>query len=531
MDTSASPSAKVARRRFRLFSLRTLGCFVVGVVAIVTLIGLYFAEEGWRGKRAWESYRRDAEARGVELDFNKFIPPPVPDEQNFAMTPFLAPLFNYNPRRLEPGQNLYSDTNGFEHATKFASDLKINPPSENPRSAVLPGHFPDWTAVAREVSPKSFADGKNPSTGETAQIVLDYLAQFQPVLDEIRTASTRPSVRFNINYTNEDPAAILLPHLAVMKRLSTLFEYQASAQLMAASANSVGHVENADENVHTIFYLSDVLGEEPFIISSLVRGAMIKIGLMPIWEGLARGQWSDTQLRGFQTELQKINFAKEARHCLNGERAAFGVTLFDFMRNHRADIGNVIDPAPVQGNTWGFMPSGWLYLEQLSYHRQQEKFLLPGLNVDTGRIYPEVIRKNFAEFDKRPGLGSALLHHDLLVRMLLPSLQKYYQKVGLIETELNEALIACALERYRLANGKLPETLDQLAPKFIERVPLDVCNGEPYIYRPGSGRDFTLYSVGWNLTDDGGKTVLFPGSTAGANVAEGDWAWPSYNQE
>jgi hypothetical protein len=262
---------------------------------------------------------------------------------------------------------------------------------------------------------------------------------------------------------------------------------------------------------------------------------MLNSGRQPIWEGLANGQWSDAQLQQFQEELQKINFAKEARRSVDAERAAFGVILFDYMRNHTPDLGDLFDATPEQGgigNMFAFLPSGWLYFEQVSYHRAQEKTLLPGLDPVTGRIYPEVIRKNFAAMKPaNGGLFAHLLHHDILVSWLLPSLEKFYQKVALIETGNNETIIACALERYRLANGKLPDTLDQLSPKFLDRVPMDVCNGEPLIYHPGAGRNFALYSVGWNLTDDGGKTVLRSRESTETNPTEGDWVWPPYSSE
>ncbi len=53
-----------------------------------------------------------------------FVPPPVPDEENFAMTPFLAPLFDLNPRPLQPGQSLWRDTNAVSRVQDFARDLK-----------------------------------------------------------------------------------------------------------------------------------------------------------------------------------------------------------------------------------------------------------------------------------------------------------------------------------------------------------------------------------------------------------------------
>ena len=81
--------------------------------------------------------------------------------------------------------------------------------------------------------------------------------------------------------------------------------------------------------------------------------------------------------------------------------------------------------------------------------------------------------------------------------------------------------MACALERYRLANGQFPEKLDSLTPQYISRLPNDVITGQPYKYRRADDGQFILYSVGWNEKDDGGV----PGTHSLYDDKEGDWVW------
>jgi hypothetical protein len=66
-------------------------------LGLCLLIALFYAEENWRGQRAWKEYRHKIEARGERLDPLGFVPPPVPESENFAMTPLLAPLFPFIP--------------------------------------------------------------------------------------------------------------------------------------------------------------------------------------------------------------------------------------------------------------------------------------------------------------------------------------------------------------------------------------------------------------------------------------------------
>jgi hypothetical protein len=81
------------------------------------------------------------------------------------------------------------------------------------------------------------------------------------------------------------------------------------------------------------------------------------------------------------------------------------------------------------------------------------------------------------------------------------------------QTALNQAVIACALERYRLAHQHYPERLEQLMPEYSRTIPKDVVRGRPMLYENAGDGRFVLWSVGPNETDDHHK----PGSD--------DWIW------
>ena len=81
------------------------------------------------------------------------------------------------------------------------------------------------------------------------------------------------------------------------------------------------------------------------------------------------------------------------------------------------------------------------------------------------------------------------------------------------QTAVNQAVIACALERFRLTHGHYPETPEQLIPEYLGAIPSDVVRGRPMIYENDGDGKFTLRSVGPNQTNDRNK----PGSD--------DWLW------
>ena len=81
------------------------------------------------------------------------------------------------------------------------------------------------------------------------------------------------------------------------------------------------------------------------------------------------------------------------------------------------------------------------------------------------------------------------------------------------------------MQRYRLAQDEYPETLDVLSPKFIETVPHDVIGGQPLKYHRTADGKFSLYSVGWNGTEDGGVVVFRTPTKLTIDYDKGDWVW------
>jgi hypothetical protein len=67
-------------------------------------------------------------------------------------------------------------------------------------------------------------------------------------------------------------------------------------------------------------------------------------------------------------------------------------------------------------------------------------------------------------------------------------------------------LTALAVERYRLAEGHLPKSLDNLIPAYMEIVPKDPFDGENLRYRRLK-TGFVVYSVNDDLSDNGGAKI------------------------
>jgi ABC-type transport system involved in multi-copper enzyme maturation permease subunit len=80
------------------------------------------------------------------------------------------------------------------------------------------------------------------------------------------------------------------------------------------------------------------------------------------------------------------------------------------------------------------------------------------------------------------------------------------------------AIVALACERYRMAHGQWPARLQDLAPKFLEKLPIDPFNGAPLRFRRLED-SIVIYSVGNDRVDNGGilerKNFRLPGKDVG----------------
>ena len=157
----------------------------------------------------------------------------------------------------------------------------------------------------------------------------------------------------------------------------------------------------------------------------------------------------------------------------------------------------------------------------LTVSEMHQQFTIPSIDEKAHRIFPEISQSLDQEIE-------ALHQHrynpyKIFAAMLFPALSSANAKSARMQTYVDEARVACALERYRLTSGQFPETLEALVPKFMEKLPHDVINGQPLKYRRTDDGQFVLYSVGWNKTDDGGKVELT--KSGNPDWQKGDWIW------
>ncbi len=586
----------------RLLSWRVLRRWLFAAVCLATLIGLFYAVEDWRGKRAWEQCRRELEAKGAVLDWNAFIPPSVQDDQNIFKAPKMTQWFVRGPRSdwfrddkakapkeiapftarqgSDPGDKdvlvaevdvvapttasdskhgsgvlRFEDPAAGDQAAKLLA-AATGPCAEGPTACVIVGRPLDQIKPARLVieaeaapsvgalkalftrSPVRQAPLAVPG-GNYLQVraagsnlfrvwlprsvysATDYLAYTQPTeadFDVMRQGLQRPFARIDGDY--QRPYERSIPNFVRLRTVAQMLAQRALCYLLLGQPEAAWH-ELAPVRGVCLMLEGKPASNAPTLVEAMIDVAITGLYTAIIQDGLARHAWREAELAAMQQQLEQVNFIPLLNRSFHAERAATCrtlestppselVKLFGFGGEVRFWLDRLKDPRYLLVRV---APRGWIY-QNMCVGAPREQVLLEALDVPNDQVMP-------SKHDSVIGqLGAALRRnspYSFLAAAALPNFVKATQTMARNQTLANEAYIACGLERYRLAHGQYPETLDALVPQFAAKLPHDIIGGQPLKYHRTADGQFLLYSIGWNEKDDGGV----PGKT----VAEGDWVW------
>ena len=500
--------------------------FLKFILWTITLIALFYAEENWRGARMWAATKAKWETQGESLDYfgTKFIPPAITDSQNLAA----IPLFQLAPDPEYPNQkDLHLLV--LEHAMRSdrTSRAGSNIPS-SPRWQVGELSDPDrlQKAVAAEYA-AAFKDTAPPPKS------IDQFEALFPFLSELRSfVGERPGFRLALEYANNPPDGRALGAVVDTIRLSKILT------LHAALALDDHQSDLALNDLRINFQIAAGIKRDPTLVGGLVAIGMISLGHGVIWSGLAHRQWSDANLVELDHLLSSIDLLSGGQFALRAE-AAGSVADIEYYRHSHLNIYDLLqgmddDGKPLQGprlmaRLVPIWASGWWEQDKCPV-ADSLLATITVLDPPRHRAYPQVASALQDQIDaaKRRHLAFAPwnIWATLAIGPIVPSLEKF----AAAQVWVDEARIACALERYRLTHGAYPPTLEALVPAYINELPRDVIDGEPYRYRLNGEGDYLLYSVGWNQTDDGGKaSYQFNNDSRrkAIDVDHGDWVWPT----
>ncbi len=577
---------------------RCLRWLLLTPLVLGTLVALAYAVENWRGERAWKRVQRELVAQGHPRNFAALVPPPVPDDQNLALAPLLRPVlaFHREPdgnlvwddrpglsrlgsvshvswatRTKAPGdkswflgervdlpawQRYYRELakeisapkppkpTGLDPVLAARYGLQIptnaatavtNPavagfPQLRPLSPDLAARYGVGTNLTEAEFRNAFTFPVPPALGTPAEDVLLALSLLGVELDSLAVeAARRPLDRFPVQYLERPAWGILLPHLAQAKKFTVVLKLRAAARLV------VGQSDAAFADALLAMRIAEMMRDEPFLISHLVRAVAWSLALQPVWEGLNDHRWKEPQLAEFTRRLRATDLLVDVPRIFQGHIVTEIVPASAKEREDLAEMfrsgftsrpnADEVQPHQIELGTWLIRhgPAGWFYQNQVTAAEtvRQELANFAARNGNRGAT-------NFAVQEPAPRYRVHPYRFIVDQFGIQMPLRRGVATLLRGQAQLHLTLAACALERHRLATGGHPAALTELVPRFLDRVPSDPMTGEPLHYVGAADGSFKLYSVGEDGLDNGGELGQWTDPPTGEELllnGPGDWVW------
>jgi hypothetical protein len=281
-----------------------------------------------------------------------------------------------------------------------------------------------------------------------------------------------------------------------------------AAQLLAADAAIRVHDGDADgalDSCRALLGIARSIGDEPFLISQIVRVAIGREALRSARRVLGQGEPSDAALARLQAAVVDERAQPLFVVGTKGERAMLAEAIRRVAEGELAAsrLGG-IDGLTALGQS-GDAPVSW---ERLALDHQR------ALAIEWMNRAVAIARRPVAE---RPLLwrtweseiiarGRQPEIRFLTFRLLpssLPAVVFVDPVFARYETELGAMAILLAAERHRLRTGDWPASIDAIDPAILASAPRDPFTGDAFLMLRQDGQ-LRVYSPGPDLEDDGG---------------------------
>jgi hypothetical protein len=435
---------------------------IVLLTCLPFLTGIIYYFEDWRGEQAWGKYQNELAAGGESLDWNAFVPLPVPDSQNFFKAPKMQLWFVKN------GQIVTNDlTERLRH--------------------------PDTT-----------------STITNRDAALEYLAwsdQFEPDFKLIREALKRPYAQMDGSYAN--PVMVPIQNYVTVRAVVQTLAQRAKCHLLLRQPElALEDLTLVNESRHMLE--ARPTGQPITMVAAMINAAVVNVYREAIVTGLQSHAWQEPQLLVLQGQLEKIDLLP----C-----------LADAMRHERQFVKFVMTPRAINElDPEKFYPvRGWFHQNLITAVKWDQR-LIKSIDLINHQLLPEPVDAVSSEKQGKKHLYTS--PYSYFAASFTRNFSQAFVTSANSQMQADEAQTACALERYLLQNGRYPASLTMLVPRFIKTIPHDIIGGQPLIYSSKSPETFRLYSIGWNGTDDGGIITRTQGGRPDLENGDWVWNGP-----
>lgn len=416
-----------------------------------------FAETG---AQTWERTRQELTAKSEPIFLEELIPPTIPDEQNFFATPLWQALA-VKDDRFAPLTQIGNLRDLPERRRPFTKDDKPT----------------DLTAIARQWQARSGIPNK-PGT-KPAEIVLAVLAPAQPIIEELAAATSRPDARYPVSYEKLFEADG--PHWIKIIDLMSLLQLRAQAFM------AIGDSARATQDILLILRMSEALSKEPMLMSLLVRQHCVWAAGAAFLDCTREGAWTAEDLEKLQRAFANTLLTDDIVTCLRGERG----NLNQWMRD--APSVEARDKFVARAKAFGVDEAQAKLIQAYSLDqlRADQAFFSQSVQ----NVIDALKARDINRVVRADTSAGASAKPPLFASLFLAPLRGQASRAINIENQAQLAIVAVALERYRLDHRDYPPSLAALVPAYLKEVPVDLVAGRTVEYRPQSSRGYILACV------------------------------------
>ncbi len=510
---------------------RTLAWTFFGILIwLVLLPVLLWLWANWQGPRMWNHAVALLKAERESIDFRAATSEPVPDAENFCAIPALKNISVFEDGDPDAGEPAVRRKR--LNAVALPKDGKAGkrPKHSAGASAGSPVDLKTWCDWLRRDGSLSMPK----DSGDAARDVLAALAKHDGIISELAAGLDRPHTQWTPALrTRELPrllAALPVPHYSVVQEVTR------TLGLRAAAAAKAGDAAKAHESLLLMAKLNEACRDEPFLIGMLVAATGTTLIAHTTWEVCDAQSGSVADFERLESVLARVDLKRASLQAMRGELASSlnTITFMGDSRRSRAGLLMLVSPNAITANervlngAAAAMPSGFfsgsaavLLENNLKHH------ILPLRDqgwqdaVTAESRYEEILRDAKARMVSHP--------FYLMTAMFTPSTMSVIRRAAYTQCLIDQATIACVLERHRIEKGGYPAALEGLKLASGTPLPMDALSRKPMGYRKTDNGKYALWCIGFDGGDDGGKRGIEPNTPSGAKFSaadyKGDWVW------
>jgi hypothetical protein len=340
-------------------------------------------------------------------------------------------------------------------------------------SEELKKHLPIWR-------PNIMAVPRGPLDSDSVEAIISHVQANKDTLEFLDKAAAIEHCRYDLDFSQG--MTMSLPYGTDISNC---------ARLLAAQTLLLAHRSNGDavvKNIAKQLAQAESLKKEPILTSQLSRMGCIAFCRQSVEYTLNQMTLTNEQLTALQQQLSQVYRDNPMVMGVIGERCFF-IELF---RNiYDIDLGQMTYPSP---------PPKFIRIPGVSDRNIAMLLKLLGQCMDAMNLPAQQRLTRYREISAE---ADDLSIFYSLTKMGVPAIEAIFKIDPQATAQIDCAIVALGIERYRLAKGSLPKVLDDLVPRYIDEVPIDPFDGKPVRYKltePG----YIVYSIGEDGTDEGG---------------------------